>query len=303
MRAMSVSRFGGPEVLELDQIELPAPGPQQVRVRVEFAGVNPMDLKIRAGAAFFPITLPTVLGREFSGVVDAVGGKVDADGARVGDRVAGVADLGSGTYAAYTLASSVIRVPDGVTLEQAAAVPVAAGTASRVLHQLSVRPGDVLLVNGASGAVGSMAVQLAVGLGATVVGTASSARQAEVAALGAIPTPYGPHLVQRVQALVPHVDAAFDVAGRGALPDLIELRGGTSRLITIADDQADALGVVFSSAAGFGHAPEHVADALSRLAAGTLRVMIGRIYPLDQAAAAHDDLEQARVTGKVLLRP
>ena len=301
MRAMSVARFGGPEVLELHQRETAPPGQHQVRVRVTFAAVNPMDLKIRSGAAFFPVVLPTVLGREFSGVVDAVGPGVE--GVRVGDRVAGLADVGHGTYAELTLASTVVPVPDGVAMEQAAAVPVAAGTARRVLDQLEVGPGDVLLVDGASGAVGSMAVQLAVGLGATVVGTASGARQSELTALGALPTTYGPGLVRRVRALVPRVDAALDVAGRGALPDLVELRDGTTRLLTIADDQAEALGVTFSTGAGFGHDPAHVAEVLERLAAGALRVAIGPVYPLEQAAAAHDDLEQARVTGKVLLQP
>lgn len=301
MRAMSIARFGGPEVLELHQLEAALPGPQQVRVQVAFAGVNPMDLKIRSGAAFFPVVLPTVLGREFSGVVDAVGASVK--GVEVGARVAGLADIGHGTYAEFTIASTVIGVPDEVALEQAAAVPIAAGTASRVLGQLGIGPGDVLLVNGASGAVGSMAVQLAIGLGATVVGVVSSARQPEVAALGATPTTYGPGLVQRVRALVPRIDAALDVAGRGALPDLIELLGGTLRLLTVADDQAAALGVTFSTGAGFGHDPAHVADVLRRLAAGALHVPVGVIYPLDQAAVAHDEFEQARGKGKVLLQP
>jgi NADPH:quinone reductase-like Zn-dependent oxidoreductase len=297
---MSISRFGGPEVLEPATIELPVPGPQQVRVRVHFAAVNPMDAKIRSGAAFFPVSLPAVLGREFSGVVDAVGG--DVVDLTPGDRVAGVPDLGYGCYAEYTLATVVTRIPDGVGLAAGAAVPIAAGTASRVLEELSVSAGDVVLVNGASGAVGALAVQLAIGRGATVVGTASPARQAEVAALGAIPTTYGEGLVSRVRALAPRIDAAFDAAGQGSLPDLIELRGGTSRLVTIADDQAAALGVRFSSGGGFGHDAEHIAEALRLIANGLLRVTVGRTYPLADAARAHADLGNG-ARGKLLLQP
>jgi NADPH:quinone reductase-like Zn-dependent oxidoreductase len=201
MKAVQLDQFGGPEHLHLADVDPPVPGAGQVRIRVRAAGVNPIDAKIRSGVLqqVFPTELPAVLGLEVAGTVDAVGADVTA--LSVGDDVLGFAD-GAG-YAEHALATTVAPKPAALDWARAAAVPVAAETALRVLRQLEVTAGDTLLVHGASGAVGSMAVQLAVARGATVIGTASEANRAFVEGLGATALGYGEGLVDRVRAAAP----------------------------------------------------------------------------------------------------
>jgi NADPH:quinone reductase-like Zn-dependent oxidoreductase len=246
MKAILFDEFGGPEVLHEGEAAMPTPGPGQVRVRVAVAGVNPIDVKIRAGGmeAIFPTTLPAIPGADFAGVVDAVGEGVSDVSTRA--EVFGWAEGGS--YAEYTLCSRFAVKPADLSWEQAAAIPVAAEAAQRGLDQLDVQKGETLLIHGAAGAVGSIAVQLAVAKGLKVIGTAGEANHDFVRSLGATPVTYGDGLVQRVQAVVPlGVDAVLDAAGKGALPASIELRGGTSRILTLADDAAASLGIPFSS--------------------------------------------------------
>ncbi|MEU4745983.1 alcohol dehydrogenase catalytic domain-containing protein, partial [Actinosynnema sp. NPDC023658] len=189
MKAVVLSRFGGPEELRLGDVERPEPGPGQVRVRVRAAGVNPFDVKVRSGAmeAVFTTPLPTVLGSEVAGVVDAVGPGVT--GTAVGDEVLGWADTGA--YAEYVLTTTFAPKPAGLTWERAVSLPVAVETTDRVLGLLDVEPGGTLLVHGAAGGVGVVAVQLAVAAGLRVIGTAGPDNQERVAALGATPTTYG----------------------------------------------------------------------------------------------------------------
>jgi NADPH:quinone reductase-like Zn-dependent oxidoreductase len=182
-------------------------------------------------------------------------------------------------------------------------VPVAAGTAARALRELHLQPGETLLINGASGAVGGMAVQLALIRGVSVVGTAGPANLDTVRALGATAVAYGEGLPDRVRRLGLNVDAVLDTAGKGALPDLIALRGSTHRVVTIADEQAESLGVTFSAGAGFSHDTQDIATALQALADGTLRTRIGHVLPLAQAARAHEISDSGHPGGKIILTP
>lgn len=299
MRAMVFERFGGPEVLRPAEVPAPPPGAGQVRVRVEAAAVNGWDVKSRAGATGAPEpTSPVVLGLEVAGVVDALGDGVT--GVAAGDRVVGFA-VGGG-YAELALTKVFARVPDGLAATDAVTLPVAAEAATRVLRLLDVRAGETLLVHGASGSVGALATQLAVRRGARVVGTASARNQDRVAALGATPTTYGAGLVERVRALAPDgVDAVLDTTGAGVLPDSIALRGGTDRIVTIADDAAADLGVVASyrSERDAGALAE-VVDALAR---GDLTTTVGAVLPLADAARAHALVESGHAGGKVVLVP
>ncbi|MEV1118970.1 NADP-dependent oxidoreductase [Actinosynnema sp. NPDC049800] len=300
MKAVVLSRFGGPESLLLDEVEQPGPGPGQVRLRVRAVGVNPYDAKVRAGAmeAFFSTPLPTILGVEVAGVVDAVGSEVD--GWSVGDEVLGWSDTGA--YAEYALATTVARKPEGLSWEHAVTLPVAVETTDRVFGLLGVEPGETLLVHGAAGGVGTIAVQLGVLAGLRVIGTAGPANQEHVAALGATPTTYGEGLVRRVRALAPEgVDAVFDVAGKGALPASIELRGGTDRIVTIADGAAAAeLGVVFTEGPPRRSA-ERLAEVADLAAKGELVTTVGRAFPLADAAAAHRAAAEGHGRGKLVL--
>src|SRR4051812_47631984 len=225
MKVIVFDQFGGPDVLHEADIDVPQPGPGQVRVRVKTAGLNALDGKIRSGmlAAVRPTTFPAVPGGEFAGVVDALGDGVSD--VQVGDEVLGWSDTGS--YAQYALATSVAPKPADLDWQHAVALPVASETAERVLNLLGVAAGETVLMHGASGAVGTVAIQLATARGARVIATASPSNQDYLTSLGASATVYGEGLVERVQALAPDgVDAVFDLAGKGALEDSITLRGG-----------------------------------------------------------------------------
>ena len=199
MKAVVIDEFGGPEVLHVGERELPEPDAGQVRVRVRAAGVNPVDGKIRSGAAqqMFPTQLPAVLGLEIAGTIDQVG--PGADGLAVGDDVLGFAD--GGGYAEYALATTVAPKPAQLEWAAAAALPVAAETALRVFGLLEVARGDTVLIHGAAGTVGTVAVQIAVARGGAVIGTASELNHDYLRELGATPVLYGSGLVNRVRAL------------------------------------------------------------------------------------------------------
>lgn len=299
MQAIVFDRFGGPEVLRVAEVDTPQPGPGQIRLRVRAAGVNPIDFKIRSGAMqqVFPTTFPAVPGLEAAGVVDEVGPGVT--GLSVGDEVIAFTDTGA--YARYALATVAARKPAGLSWEAAAALPVAGETSQRVLDLLAVKQGETLLVHGAAGAVGSVAVQLAVAGGATVIGTASPTNHDYLRSLGVLPVAYGDGLVARVRALAPQgVDAVFDAAGRGALPDSIELRGGTTdRIATIADPAAGQLGVAFS-AGGQGNA-EWLAEHARLATAGTLRVAVAHVFPFAEAGRAQEQSATGHTRGKLVL--
>ncbi|MFI6678144.1 NADP-dependent oxidoreductase [Kribbella sp. NPDC050470] len=303
MQAVVFEEFGGPEVLRTQDVAEPHAGPGEVRVRVRAAGVNPIDFKIRRGwtQGFIDVTFPATPGLEVAGVVDEAG---EGAGFAVGDEVVGWAK--SGAYAEYAIVGNVVRKPAGVSWEQAVGLPVAGETAQRVLDELKVKEGETLLLHGAAGAVGSIAVQLAKAAGVTVVGTAAPANHPFLRELGAIPVAYGEGLLDRVREAAPQgVDAVFDAAGQGGLEESIELRGGTDRIVTIAAMNAGELGVAGSMAATA--TPEEIAAALSAqleaAADGALRVRIAETFALADAAKAQDLSESGHAQGKVVVLP
>lgn len=298
MRAVVFEEFGGPEVLHLGQAPEPQAGPGQVRVRVEAVALNPFDGKVRSGAmeSAFRTRLPGTPGLEAAGVVDQVG--PDVAGVAPGDRVTGWTSRGAAELALLKLWAP---VPDGLTASQAAALPVAGEAARRSLRILRPAAGETLLVHGASGVIGSLVTQLAVAAGVRVIGTASPDNQDRVAALGATPTTYGPGLVDRVRALAPAVDAVLDTTGRGVLPDSIELRGGTDRLLTLADDAARGLGVEFTERSE--PSAEDLADLIGAVVRGEVSVPVAHVLPLAEAARAQALVDGGRAGGKVVLVP
>ncbi|MDI6102782.1 NADP-dependent oxidoreductase [Actinoplanes sp. NEAU-A12] len=302
MKAIVFERFGGPEVLRHTEVEAPAPGPDQIRLRVVAAGVNPLDYKIRNGwlERVFPTTFPAIPGLEAAGVVDAVGANVTA--LAPGDEVFGFTDTGA--YAEFALATVVARKPAALSWEEAASLPVAGETAQRVLDLLGVKDGETVLVHAAAGAVGGVAVQLATARGATVIGTASPANHDYLRSLGVVPVAYGEGLADRVRAAAPQgVDAVFDAAGQGALPPSVELLGGaTDRIITIADAvAAQELGIHFS--ANGDRTPDGLAEHARLATAGMLRLEVAQTFPLADAAHAHSRSASGHTRGKLLLRP
>jgi NADPH:quinone reductase-like Zn-dependent oxidoreductase len=303
MKAVTFEKFGGPEVLYVSDVPVPQPGPGQVRIKVQASGVNAVDSTIRSGAmqAIVPTTLPAIPGIDVAGVVDAVG--EDVTDVAVGEPVVGWADAPAGSYAEYALASQIARIPTGLSFADAATLPVAGETAKRGLDLLGVRAGETLLINGASGSVGTIAVQLAVARGATVIGTASEDNQDYVRSLGAIPVVHGEGLVEQVRASSSQVDAVFDVAGKGALPDSIELRGGTDRIITIADPAAAELGIAFSAGTPKDYSAGDLAGLAELAARGDLTTTVASTFPLERAADAQRVNLGGHAPGKLVLTP
>ncbi|MEU6966467.1 NADP-dependent oxidoreductase [Kitasatospora aureofaciens] len=305
-KAIAFPRYGGADVLRTIDIELPAPGPGQVRVAVRAVGVNPIDRKQRSGElhALFPAVFPAVPGYEVSGVVEAVGAEVT--GFAPGDEVFG--GLMGGGYAEHALldADMLAHKPATLSWEEAAAIPVAAETSERVLDILGVRPGETLLVHGAAGGVGTVLLQFARARGITVIGTASEANHAYLRELGAIPVTYGEGLAERVRAAAPDgVDRALDAVGKGdVLPLSIELTGSAERVLTIADfANAAQYGVRFDGSTDKAEAYHRraFAAALALHEAGDLRLPLHRVLPLAEAAEAQRISEQGHLQGKIVL--
>lgn len=297
MKAAQFSQYGEARVLEIVDAEEPHAGPGQVRIVVRTAGVNGIDWKIRAGhmREMIPLDLPAGIGFDAAGVVDEVGEGVD--GVAVGDSVFG---SGSATYAELAVLDAWAHKPEGLSFEGAAGYPIPIETAIRILDAVAVGVGDTVLVSGASGGVGSAAVQIARDRGATVIGTASERNQDYLRDLGAIPTTYGDGLVDRVRALAPDgVDAALDIAGSGVIEELIELTGDANRVVSIADFSAGQHGAQVSGTPK--DRPAAFAEAARLFETGKLTLPVANAYGLHEAHAAHAESERGHVAGRTVI--
>jgi NADPH:quinone reductase-like Zn-dependent oxidoreductase len=238
-------------------------------------------------------------GWDVAGVVDAVG---EGASAAAGDEVFGVASVGG--YSEFALLDHPEAKPAGLSWEDAAAFITTGEAAFRVLKHLGLKAGQTLLILGAGGSVGTIAVQLAVARGITVIGTAAESDIARLTALGATAVRYGDGWVERVRAAAPGgVDAVFDTSGAGLLPDAIAVAGDVSRVITIADDNFADHGVRFTGNDPTDRTPEALPELAALIADGKLSVPVWRSYPLAEAAQAHADLEANRNHGKIVLLP
>ena len=299
MRAAVYTTSGTPaDVLAVAEVEEPHAGPGQVRVAVRAAGVNPIDWKIVGGLTGRSPAAPTVPGIDAAGVVDEVGeGVTDTV---VGDAVFGHATGGSA--AEHAVLTAWARKPADIPFEVAGGLPVAGETAVRVLDLLGLQPGQTVVVDGASGGVGSVTVQVALARGLTVIGTAGDANQDFVRSLGAIPTRHGPGLAERVRALAPGgVDGGVDTAGKGGVRDLIALTGDPASVVTIADFTAGELGVHVTS--GGGGQAQRLAQIAELLAAGRLQLAVAGRYPLERIGEAYAESQGGHVRGKLVLVP
>jgi NADPH:quinone reductase-like Zn-dependent oxidoreductase len=299
--AITYSRYGAPDVLTVSATDIPQPGPGQVRIRVRAVAVNPIDLKIRSGRmeGIFPVRFPVLPGFDVAGVVEAAGAGAAA---AVGDEVFGVASVGG--YSEHALLDRPLAKPEGLSWEAAASVISVGEAAFRVLKHLGLKAGQTLVILGAGGSVGTIAVQLAVATGVTVIGTAAEGDLGRLTGLGATAVRYGDGWADRVRAAAPGgVDAVFDAAGAGLLADAIALAGDVARVITIADANAADAGVRFTGADPADRAPEALPELAALMAEGRLDVPIWRTYPLAQAAQAHADIEARRNHGKIVLLP
>jgi len=312
-RAIVHTEIGSPDVLHLVEVPEPVAGPGEVVVRIEAAGVNPLDIKQRAGTRPLPpIVEPRHVGCDGAGVITALGEGVT--GFAVDDRVA-VHDT-RGTYAtALTVpVRNLTRMLDGVTAAEGASLGIPVGTAYQCLRSLGVRKGDVLLVHAGSGAVGQAAVQFAVLWGATVIATASPARHEQLRALGAIPVAYGDGLLARVREAAPQgVTVALDGAGTDEAIEVSKaLVADRDRIATIVRGP-DAAELGIRAFSGGSPTPlteeelawrrEAVGVAINLIEAGDFQIDLGPELPLAEAAEAHRLIEQHQADGKIVLIP
>lgn len=313
-RAIVYTEFGEPEVLHEIEVPDPQPGAGKVAVRIQAAGVNPIDAKLRAGlraSAPPSVEKPRRLGMDAAGIVTAVGD--DVDGYRPGDPV--VLSGVNGCYADEVVAAvdKVFARPAAVTAAAGAALGIPVGTAYQCVRSLAIGAGDTLLVHGGSGSVGQAVIQFARLAGADVVATSSERRSDRVAALGATPVVYGPGLVDRVREVAGDgVTAILDCAGTDeALDASFELLEDRTRIATIVrGPDAERLGIrAFSGGAPWplteqqlAWRAEAVPVALALMAAGAFDVELGPTLPLSEAAQAHR-LVMGGVDGKITLVP
>ena len=306
--------YGGPEVLSIADQPVPPPGPGEARIEVRAAGVNPIDWKAYSGMfGADPARLPIRLGAEAAGVVTATG--PDAIGPAgpisVGDEV--IAFRASGAYAAELVAPAQALVPRPPALDwaQAAGLMLTGVTAWHLLAATGVHEGDTVLIHGASGGVGVMAVQLATARGARVVATASPQRHGFLRGLGAVPVAYGDGLAERATAAAPDgFDAALDLIGTDEAVDVsLALVPDRDRIATIAAfARAPKAGIKLLGGAPGADPGTEIRDAarleLVRLAQDkALQVFVSQVFPLAGVADAHRAIMTGHATGKIVLIP
>ncbi len=312
-RAVVATAFGGPEVLSIVNVDDGPPGPGQIAVDVRAAGVNPADWKMYGGEFGTKMPLPMRVGMEASGIVTAVG--ADAVGPRgpiaVGDEV--ILYRINGGYADRLVvdAASAVPKPSNMTFEESSGLMLTGVSAVHMLTATGVEQGDTVLIHGASGGVGQMAVQLALSRGARVIGTGSAARQDVVRGLGAEPVTYGDGLADRVRALAPGgVDAALDTVGADEAIDVsLELVADRSRIATIAafprgfEAGIKVLGGGPGADAGTDIRNAARLDLVDLVAAGKLSVAIAAVYSLTQVVDAQRAIMTGHTAGKIVLVP
>ncbi|GAB3000267.1 NADP-dependent oxidoreductase [Streptomyces pseudoechinosporeus] len=301
--AYGFTRYGGPEVQRFLGLPKPVPGPGELLVEVYAAGVNPVDWKVREGMhrTFLPLEMPAVLGREVAGVVEQLGQGVDEFA--LGDPVFGTSARGCGGYARFALltAAQTAPKPAALSFTDAAALPVAAGTAYDAVGQLGLVAGESLLILGVGGGVGVAAAQFAREAGLSVVGSARAAKREFVESLGATAIPYDSDdfAGQRAAVLPDGADAVLDLVGGDALYDVADVLSPGCRVLTVADP---------GTAARFGARPlsrkssaKTLTELASRATESRLDPHVRRAFPFEEAEAALREVESGHAWGKVVL--
>lgn len=300
MRAVTFDEYGDPQVLHVAQVPAPHAGPGQVRIKVKAASVNPVDWKIRAGylAQLMPVDFPAIPGRDASGVIDEIGQGVT--GVEIGDEVFGSA-LG-GSTAEYAVLVGWGQKPAVWSFAEAAGAGVASSTSVRSLDQLGVQTGKTILIEGAAGGVGSVAAQIALGRGLTVIGTASEGNHEFLRSLGVIPTTYGEGLADRVAALAPNgVDYVIDMVGSGSIGQLVTLVADPHDVITIADANPEAVGA--RRTVNEGSLFDAYAEVAGLAEQGKALIPIQATFTFEDAAKAHELSQAGHVRGKLIITP
>jgi NADPH:quinone reductase-like Zn-dependent oxidoreductase len=292
------------DVLNVVDVPRPVPGPGQVLVQVRAAGINPGEAKIRDGlyAERWPATFPSGQGSDLAGIVAETGPGVV--GFAAGDEVIGYTD-NRASQAEFVVveAGNLTARPAGVPWPVAGALFVVGATAYAAVRAVTLSQGDVLVVSGAAGGVGSIAVQLARRAGATVVGLASPVHHDWLAAHGVIPVSYGDGVAGRIRQAAGTVDAFIDTVGSGYVQLALDLGVAPDRIDTIADFAAIGRYGVKGDGNAAGASAAVLAELAALIADGELGIPIAATFPLAEVRDAYRRLAQGHVQGKIVLLP
>lgn len=315
MRAMVTPQFGGADLFEERDVERPHPGPCEVLVRVVAAGTNPVDAKLRASGDARGLEAPIILGADISGVVEEVGPGVTDFAA--GDEVYYTPEVSgprsNGSYAEYHVARAdiVAKKPPSLSHEEAAAVPLAGGTAyEAIVRRLALRVGETVLIHGGAGGVGSFAVQIAKAAGARVLATAGSDNQEILKELGAdVAIDYSSQNVAEVALddTGGHgVDSVFDAVGGGTIVESLPATRPFGRLATILGAQGDLTPLYQNNQTLYGVFLTRERARLEEfgrlIERGQVRPLVAEVLPLEEVGKAHERLDSGHGHGKVVLR-
>jgi NADPH:quinone reductase-like Zn-dependent oxidoreductase len=302
MKAVRFDEYGAVDVLKVVDVPVPAPGPGQVLVQVKAAGINPGEAKIREGLlhARWPATFPSGEGSDLAGVVTQTGPGVT--GVAAGDEVIGYSD-NRDSQAEYVVVEekNLTARPAGVPWEVAGALYVAGATAIAAVRAVALTEGDTVVVAGAAGGVGSIAVQLARRAGATVIGLASPANHEWLAGHGVIPVAYGDGAAGRIRQAAGKIDAFIDTFGEGYVRLALELGVEPSRIDTIADFDAITEYGVKGDGNAVGASAANLAELAGLIADGKLEVPVAATFPLSDVRDAYRRLASGHIRGKIVL--
>jgi NADPH:quinone reductase-like Zn-dependent oxidoreductase len=307
MKAVTISQYGDQSVLTYADVQRPEPKSDEVLVQTRAAAVNPVDWKIRDGLGeMFGLQFPIILGCEISGTIEKVG--ADVRDFKEGAPVYGYVSLQrNGGYAEYTIARTdeIAPKPESLDFENAAAVPVGALTSwQAIFDNAKLQSGQRILITGASGGVGSMAVQLAKAKGAFVIATASGKNENFVRGLGA--DEFVDYTGRNFEEVVKEVDVVYDTVGEDTLERSFQtLKRGGFLVTTVAppsQEKAEMFGVHTAMVSVLPSA-QQLAEVSQLIAAGRLKTHVAMVLPLAEARKAHQFSESGRTRGKIILRP
>ena len=304
MKAVRFDEYGGIEVLKVVDVPRPVPGAGQVLIQVKAAGINPGEAKIRDGLlhARWPATFPSGQGSDLAGIVAETGAGVSR--VSVGDEIIGWTDSRA-SQAEYAVVDEQHLTPKPATVpwEVAGALFVAGATAYAAVRAVALASGDTVVVSGAAGGVGSLAVQLARRAGATVIGLASEANHPWLSKHDVIAVAYGDGVADRIWRAASKVDAFIDTYGAEYVELALELGIEPSRIDTIANFEAVQRYGVKAEGNAAGSSANVLAELAGLIAAGELELPIAATFPLDRVQDAYRRLAEGHILGKIVLLP
>lgn len=305
MRAVRFDEYGGVDVLDVPTVDDPVPGPSQVLVAVKAAGINPGEISIREGLldALWPATFPSGEGSDLAGVVQGVADGVTAF--RAGDEVLGwTEERASHAELVVVPDDQLVARPPSVPWEVAGSLFVVGMAGYTSVQAVAPQAGETVVVSGAAGGVGSVAVQLARSTGATVIGLAGERNHDWLRRHDIVPVTYGDGQADRIREVAPGgIDAFIDTFGNGYVDFAIALGVPPQRINTIADRKAgERLGVHMQGTHALATAPL-LAELVAMVADGSLEIPIARTFPLGQVRDAFRELAERHTHGKIVLLP